>query len=298
MIGALSISIVKHSVRSLRSGGLPLFFAILMCALGMFSITAFGTLLWNFRAVARAVGESVAAVAFLDVDNAAAAEEARARMQLLPGVEQATLMTPEESLARAKKGLEGGAALDVAGLTMPWVVEVTPRFRLDDSPQARNDLVAAIDAIASVDEVVHPGGELARVDALLRLLHGTGVFLAVLISLVVVVVVSNAVRLTVLVRKDEIAIQKLVGASDTFVAAPLMLSGIVQGTVGALLGLVALGVAHSSLAQVVRVALSGVLGTFTLDPLPPSLLFLVVVAGAALGALGAGFSVGRYLRER
>lgn len=301
MIGALSFSIIKHSVRSLRSGGLPLFFAILMCALGLFSITAFGTLLWNFRAVARAVGESVAVVAFLDVDsvdNAAAAEEARASMQLLPGVQQASLMTPEEALRRAKKGLEGGAALDVAGLSMPWVVEVTPRFHLDDSPQARSELVTAITAVGGVDEVVHPGGELQRVDALLRLLHGAGIFLAVLISLVVVVVVSNAVRLTVLVRKDEIAIQKLVGASDVFVAAPLLLSGIVQGTVGAVVGLMALGIAHSSLAQVVRVALSGVLGTFTLDPLPPSLLLLVVVSGGALGAMGAGFSVGRYLRER
>ncbi len=298
MIVALTISVFKHTARSLRSGGLPLFFAILMCALGMFSLTAFSTLLWNFRAVARAVGESVAAVAFLDVDNAAGAQEARARLQLLPGVDQALLLTPEEALARAKRGLEGGAALDVAGLSMPWVVEVTPRFSLADSPGARADLIAAIGAVDGVDEVVHPGGELARVDALLRLLHGAGLFLAVLIGLVVVVVVSNAVRLTVLVRKDEIAIQKLVGASDTFVAAPLMLSGIVQGTVGAVIALLALGIVWSSLAQVVRMALSGVLGTFTFDPLPPSLLVLVVIAGAALGALGAGFSVARYLRER
>ncbi|HEY1098949.1 MAG TPA: FtsX-like permease family protein, partial [Myxococcota bacterium] len=258
MITALARSVVVHSGRSLKSGGLPLFFAVLMCALGMFSLTAFSTVLWNFRAVARAVGQTVAAVAFLDVDNAAAAAEARARIQLLPGVDQAVLLTPEESLARAKHGLEGGAALDVAGLTMPWVVEVTPRFSINDDDHARGALVAAIGGVDGVDEVVHPGGELERVDALLRLLHGAGLFLAVLIGLVVVVVVSNAVRLTVLVRKDEIAIQKLVGASDGFVAAPLMLSGIVQGTVGALLGLLALAAAWSSLSSVVRVALSGV----------------------------------------
>jgi cell division transport system permease protein len=297
MIVALALSVVKHSGRSLRSGGLPLFFAVLMCALGLFSLTAFGTLLWNFRSIAVTVGESVAAVAFLDVDSAAGAEEARAQLQLLPGVSRASLMTPDEALARARRGLEGAAALDVAGLTMPWVVELTPRFDLDNAT-ARTTLVAAAKAVPGVDEVVHPGGELERVDALLRLLHGAGLFLAVLISLVVVVVVSNAVRLTVLVRRDEIAIQKLVGASDTFVALPLLLSGVVQGTVGAVLGLLALAVAHSSLAQVVKVALSGVLGTFVLEPLPPSLLALVVVAGALLGAVGAGFSVTRYLRER
>lgn len=297
MITTITASVVRHGWRSLRSGGLPLFFAVLMTALGLFSITAFGTLLWNFRAMARQVGESVAAVAFLNVTDAAAAEETRARIQLTDGVAAATLMSPEQSLERARRGLEGGAALaDVAGLQMPWAVEVIPRFSLDDGDDARPALIIAIQKIDGVDEVLHPGGELSRIDALMRLLHGAGLFLASLICLVVVVVVSNAVRLTVLVRKDEIAIQKLVGASDAFVAAPLLLSGIAQGTVGALIGLCALGLAHSSLAQVVKVALSGALGTFSLQPLPTVVLLLVVVAGAALGALGAGLSVGRYLR--
>jgi len=297
MMLAVSSSVLKHGLRSLRSGGLPLFFAVLMSALGLFSMTAFGTLLWNFRTLAAAVSESVSAVAFLDVDGAAAAEEARATMQLLPGVERATLMTPEEVLARARRGLRGGAAKDVAGLQMPWVVEVIPRVTLEDSAAARTALVTAIEGIAGVDEVAHPGGELSRVDALLRLMYGAGAFLAVLIALVVVVVVSNAVRLMVLVRRDEIAIQKLVGASDAFVAAPLMLSGIVQGTLGGVLGLVALGIAHSSLAHVVSVALSGALGTIAFVPLPPLMLFLVVVAGGGLGAVGAALSVWRHLRE-
>jgi len=302
---AISLSVLKHGARSLRSGGLPLFFAVLMSALGLFSITAFSTLLWNFRALADSVSQSVAAVAFLDVDSAAAAEEARAQAQLLPNVERATLLTPEEALARARRGLSGMAGLaglpttiDAAGLQMPWVIEVIPSVSRSEDKDARAALLESLTRIDGVTDVAHPAGELKRVDALLRLLHGAGLFLGVLISLVVVVVVSNAVRLTVLVRKDEIAIQKLVGASDAFVGAPLMLSGIAQGTSGAILGVLALSIAHTSLAQVVKVALSGALGSFSFQPLPIGWLFLVVVAGGALGAIGAGLSVWRYVRER
>jgi cell division transport system permease protein len=298
MIVAVSSSVIKHGLRSLRHGGLPLFFAVVMSALGLFSMTAFGTLLWNFRTLSSAVSESVAAVAFLDLDvDGAGAQEVRARIQLLPGVDRCTVMTPDEVLVRARRGLRGGAALEGAGLQMPWVVEVIPRVTLQDSPEARAALVTAIGGVAGVDEVAHPGGELARVDALLRLMYGAGGFLAVLIALVVVVVVSNAVRLMVLVRKDEIAIQKLVGASDAFVAAPLMLTGIAQGIGGALLGLLALGVAHSSLARVVGVALSGTMGALAFEPLPPWVLALVVVGGGVLGLVGAGLSVWRLLRE-
>jgi cell division transport system permease protein len=298
---ALSTSVLRHGWRSVRSGGLPFFFAVLMTALGLFSLTAFGTLLWNFRTVARAVGESVAAVAFLDErigeQGAAAAEELRAQIELTDGVAAARLITPEQALERARRGLGGGEALRAsAGLSMPWVVEVVPRFSLvgDDD---RAVLVQKIAALAGVAEVMHPAGELRRVDALMRLMNGAGAFLAVLIGLVVIVVVSNAVRLTVLVRRDEIAIQKLVGASDAFVALPLLLSGLMQGVLGSLCALGALGLASTSLAQLARVALSGALGTFTVAAPPAWMLLGVVVAGATLGVLGAMLSVARYLRS-
>jgi cell division transport system permease protein len=298
---ALATSVVRHGWRSVRSGGLPFFFAILMTALGLFSLTAFGTLLWNFRNVARAVGESVAAVAFLNdavaEQGAAAAEEVRARIALLPGVGSARLITPEEALDRARRGLGGGEALrGSVGLQMPWVIEVAPRFSLSGEDE-RGLLVRRLGTVTGVAEVMHPAGELRRVDALMQLLNGAGVFLAVLISLVVIVVVSNAVRLTVLVRRDEIAIQKLVGASDAFVALPLLLSGVVQGVTGALCALAALAAASSSLSQVARVALSGALGAFRVDTPPSWMLLLVVVSGAALGALGASLSIMRFLRS-
>jgi cell division transport system permease protein len=292
---------LRHGWRSIRSGGVPFFFAVFVTSLGLYSLTAFGTLLWNFRTIARIVGESVAAVAFLDEkvseQGAFAAEEIRARIALLPGVGAARLLTPEDAIERARRGLGTGEALrGTAGLTMPWVVEVIPAFALAGDDE-RDALVVRVQGIDGVDEVMHPAGELHRVDALMRLLNGAGAFLALLIALVVVVVVSNAVRLTVLVRRDEIAIQKLVGASDAFVAVPLLLSGVVQGVLGAGLALAALAASSTSLAQVARVALSGALGTFRVEVPPLWMLASVVAFGAALGAVGALLSVVRFLRS-
>lgn len=323
---AFSTSMLRHGARSVKSGGLPFFFATLMTALGAFSLGAYVTLLVNFQHLASTVGESVAAVAFLNVSSAREAEEIRATLALDPRVREAKLVSPEDALARARRGLgDAGKALEgSAGLRMPWIVEVTPRFDprlalpsltgdglvgLDGAagPGAagtglgeqdeRDALVASMQKMPGVDEVMHPGGEVKRVDALMRLLHGAGAFLGVLIALVVIVVVSNAVKITVFQRRDEIAIMKLVGATDLFVRAPFLLSGLVQGTGGALLGLLALAVAHASLARVVKVALSGALGTFVLDPMPASMGALLLLGGAALGVVGAALSVRKLLRE-
>lgn len=293
----MASSVLRHGLRSVRSGGLPFFFATLMTGLGLFSLGAYATLLVNFQRLASTVGESVAAVAFLNVASAAEAEEIRATIALDPRVREARLVTPEQALQRAKRGLgNAGAALQgSAGLEMPWVIEITPRFDVAQV-DARGALTVAVRAIDGVDEVMHPGGEIERVTALMGLLHGAGAFLGVLIGLVVIVVVSNAVKITVFQRKDEIAIMKLVGATDLFVRTPFLLSGLVQGTLGALLGLAALAIAHASLAGVVKVALSGALGAFVLEPMPLSLWLLLLVSGAVLGVLGAVLSVGRFLR--
>jgi cell division transport system permease protein len=289
--------VLRHGARSVRSGGLPFFFATLMTGLGLFSLGAYATLLVNFQRLTSTVGESVAAVAFLDVDSAAEAEEIRATIALDVRVRSAQLITPEDALARAKRGLgSASAALEgSAGLKMPWVVQMTPRFDVT-AGDARGALTEAVKAIDGVADVMHPGGELRRIEALMRLLHGAGAFLGVLIGLVVVVVVSNAVKITVFQRKDEIAIMKLVGATDLFVRAPFLLSGLVQGTLGAMLGLGALAVTHASLAGIVRVALSGALGAFVLEPMPVSLWLSLLASGAVLGICGAALSVGRFLR--
>lgn len=309
---AFSSSVLRHGARTVRSGGLPFFFATLMTALGLFSLGAYATLLVNFQRVASTVGESVAAVAFLDVESAGEAEEIRAKIALHERVRTAVLVTPEDALARARRGLgTAGAALEgSAGLEMPWVIEVTPRFDVTfPSPSASASASAGastmmpqaalardIAAIAGVDEVMSPGGELERVTALMRLLHGAGAFLGLLIGLVVIVVISNAVKITVFQRKDEIAIMKLVGATDAFVRAPFLMSGLVQGTLGALLGLGALALAHASLAGMVRVALSGALGAFVLEPMPSSLWLGLLLAGAGFGVAGAALSVRRFMR--
>ncbi len=294
---AVVTSMIRHGGRSVRSGGLPFFFATLMTALGAFSIGAYATLLVNFQRLASTVGESVALVAFLNVDSAAAADELRARAALMPDVKEAVLVTPEEALARARRGLgDAGRALEgSAGLTMPWVIEVTPRFDLGGATD-REALARRLQETSGVDEVMHPAGEVKRIDALMRLLYGAGAFLGVLIALVVIVVVSNATKLTVLQRREEIAIMKLVGATDVFVRTPLVLAGLVQGTLGASIGLLALLLAHASLAGLVKVALSGALGTFLLEPMPPWLWVALMAGGALLGVMGAALSVRRFLR--
>lgn len=296
MSGSLLLTLFRQGVRNVRHGGLPFFFATLMCALGLFGLAVYSTVLINLQRVADSVGESVGAVLFLDVETAVEAEEVRANVLSVAGVGAARLVTPEEALARVKRSLgEAGGVLvdDAAGVGLGWVVEVQPRL---ESGVTAETLASALSEVRGVDEVMHPGGEVERVRALMRLLRGAGVFLALLIAMVTVIVVSNTVKLTLFARREEIAIMKLVGATDTFVRVPFVFEGFIQGVIGAAGALVALYVLHATIAGLLQVALSSALGAFELEPLPLAGALAILVGGAVLGAFGAVMSVGRFLR--
>src|SRR3712207_7124856 len=55
-----------------------------------------------------------------------------------------------------------------------------------------------------------------------------------------ILLISNAIRLSIFARRKEIEVMKLVGASDSFVRTPFVFEGLVQGLIGA--GLAALTV--------------------------------------------------------
>lgn len=288
-------AMARHGARSLRSGGFPALFATMMVAVGALALSVYATLVLNIERVGLGVGRSVAAVAFLDVRSAAEAEEVRATCALEPRVAEARLISPEAALARARHAL-GDAARGLdgsAGIHMPWVVEVAPRAAQDVDVAA---LLAALRAIKGVEEVVHPSADVARVEALLRLLHGGGLVLGGLLAAVVVLVVSNALKIAVFHRRDEIAVLKLVGATDAFVRVPFLVSGGVQGLVGAGLGLAGLVALHATLDRLAGEVLASAAGAFTLVPLPAAHGGALVVGGGVLGVVGAALAVGRFVR--
>jgi len=287
---------VRQSFRNMHKGGVWFLFATTMCTLGMFALSVFLTVVMNFKQVADEMGESIGAVAFLNVDTPAQAHGVQQRMQRMPGVQRAQLVTPEQAKARMAKALPPEAAGAVIDVDMPYVIDISFTVaNTQETPTSINTL-AAMAQIPGVDEVMHPGGELEKVRALGKVLVGGASFLGVVIALVTIVVISNTVRLTLFARREEIGIMKLVGAADWYVRVPFLIEGAVQGVVGAAIALVLCYGAHASFAGWVQLALSTTLGAFDVARLPFDVAGALLLSGGVLGFLGAALSIGRFLR--
>jgi cell division transport system permease protein len=109
-----------------------------------------------------------------------------------------------------------------------------------------------------------------------------------------VLLILNTIQLAIFARRREVAVMKLVGATNWFIRVPFMLEGLVEGLVGA--------GAAVAVVTVVRNLLAGAVGDNTLGNqlLPPSgdvvgTGIFVLLAGMVLGAVGSAFAVRRFL---
>jgi len=106
--------------------------------------------------------------------------------------------------------------------------------------------------------------------------------------------ILNTIRMAIYARRREVAVMKLVGATNWFIRVPFMFEGLVQGLIGAVgaFGVVFVvrnfaqhAVRHVELFHEFAVSTNEVIGTG---------IFLVVV-GMIVGALGSAVAVSRFL---
>jgi cell division transport system permease protein len=134
-----------------------------------------------------------------------------------------------------------------------------------------------------------------RLHALLALGRSAVLMLAGLLGFALVVVTFNTIRLQILTQHQEIAVSRLLGATDPFIRRPFYWFGSLQGALGGLvaLGTMALGV-EALAAPVARLAETyGAVFALSGPDLEASLA--IVAFAAFLGWLGAAISVRRHL---
>jgi cell division transport system permease protein len=120
-------------------------------------------------------------------------------------------------------------------------------------------------------------------------------FLVVFVGAIALIV--NTIQLAIFSRRREIAVMKLVGATNWFIRVPFMLEGLIDGIVGAALAFGAIYLFRDTIASFVSnntlVTQGNSLAVTPGDALMTGLFVLAV--GAVVGAGGSAFAVRRYL---
>ena len=111
--------------------------------------------------------------------------------------------------------------------------------------------------------------------------------------------ISNTVAIGISVRREEIAIMKLIGASDFVVRAPFMLEGMILGLVGAAIPLIVIYfIYNKAIGYVMQefAVLNSILAFLPVEQIFYTLVPIALILGVGIGFLGSGLTVRRHLR--
>jgi cell division transport system permease protein len=207
-------------------------------------------------------------------------------------------VSPKAALDRLVHEL-GSAAESLRGLPedpLPPSLEVRiPEGRR--APDALRALAAELRALPAVTGVDYGEQAVERLHAMARALRWAGLLAFAVLVGATLIIVSATLQLAIYARREEVEIQKLVGATDRFVQAPFLLEGVVQGLAGALLAVVALGVFRQTAGPQLASLFSFLrLPTVATGPSPWLEAAQLAAVGATLGLAGSYLAVHRFLR--
>ena len=151
----------------------------------------------------------------------------------------------------------------------------------------QDDLVTYIESLDKVRKVNRSDSVASMLTDFNRLVSYVSVAIIGLLLAVSVFLISNTVATGIAVRKEEIAIMRLIGAKNSFIKAPFLIEGIVIGLVGAIFPLILLYFLYNKLITYVGTQFTGL--SNVMDFLPAAQLFQTLLpVGMALG-VGIGF---------
>ena len=229
-----------------------------------------------------------------DVSEAGAHKLAQ-QVRALPTVSGVDFISREAAFAEFKRDSGFGAALNTLDSNpLPAVLIVRPAA---SDPIAVETLVTSLARLPGVDLAQLDIEWLRRLASLLQLAERGVLLLAVLLSLAVLLIIGNTIRLVVVTRQTEIEIVQLVGGTPAFIRRPFLYTGLLQGLFGGLLAWLLVDVSLLFLNGPAQ-ELAGLYGSgFGLNGLGLSAGVTLALGGAALGWAGARMAVGQQLRR-
>src|SRR5216683_401259 len=205
-----------------------------------------------------------------------------------PEVHSAVYVSEDSALARARAELVEfrDVLQELERNPLPASIEVKLKPQYRDAEHVR-DVAERLGGFGFVDDVRFGRDWVEKLDRLRQIAAAVGLVVGAAFAVVAIIIIGTTIRMAVLQRGREIAIMRLVGATNGFIRRPFLLQGAIKGMLG---GLVAVGLSYGAYALINRWLIQAAFFS--------NLQALAIVGfGTLIGLFGSAASVGRHLRR-
>ena len=163
----------------------------------------------------------------------------------------------------------------------------------------QQELVKYLESLAGVREVKQSESIANMLTDFNRLVGYVSMGIIAILFAVAIFLISNTVSVGIAVRREEIAIMKLIGAADYFVKAPFYVEGIMIGLAGSILPMVILYSIYGRLIGFVTDKfnfLSNLMTFLSVDDVFQTLAPVAIILGIGIGFVGSGLTIRKHLK--
>ena len=270
----------------------------------IFLFGLFFSLLINFRYIVKNAEEGVAVtVLFDDGVDQATINSIGEQIKAYKGVTKVEYVSAEEAWDEWSKQYFGYTELES---------EMAEGFKNDnplansssysvyvDKIEHQDALVKYIEGLDGVREVNQLKGATQTLSSFNTLLTYISVAIILILLCVAVFLISNTVAIGISIRKEEIGIMKLIGATNFFVRAPFLIEGMIIGLIGAIIPLVLLFVMYKKVIEYVLTKfsmLSSVVQFMSVTQVFEVLTPVALILGMGIGLFGSVITIRKHLR--
>ena len=163
----------------------------------------------------------------------------------------------------------------------------------------QDSLVKYLETVDGISKVNQSAMAATMLSSMNSLIAYVSLAIILILFLVSVFLISTTVAMGITVRREEIAIMKLIGATDFVVRAPFVIEGLILGLFGAALPLIAVYFVYNRVIGYMRErfeALASLLQFLTVQEVFVTLVPVALIMGAGIGLIGCYFTVRKNLR--
>ena len=292
----MTILFFKRAVEDFRNNRLLNIITLLTISLSILIVSAFILFFTNTNEIMNFWKKGLRVMAYLKpkMPDAQLTDLSR-RIQSISGVETVRFVSKQEAFTQLKAQMKRQASLfdNLAQNPLPDAFEI----RMNAATQTWDKvefLAAEIEALDEVQEVEYGQRWLGRYTHILNLFRLTGYAMCSIFFMAAVFIVANTIRLVIYSRRDEIEIMRLVGAAERFIKVPFYFQGLLQGALGAGIGLAILFFAY--LAIVSNIEQGWFSGLFQIRFLSPFMSGAIILISMLVGWFGSYLSLKQYLK--
>ncbi|WP_088104258.1 permease-like cell division protein FtsX [Halalkalibacter urbisdiaboli] len=287
---------IKEGTKNLGRNGWMTFASISAVAVMLFVVGVFLLLIMNMNNIASTVESDVEIHVYIDLTaSPEQQDELRAQIETTPHVESIDYMTKDEGLNELIDSLdEQGAVFESIRAENPLNDKFVVRAM---DPQLTEQVAVKIEQMPYVERVNYGKDWIERLFAVTNFVRTVGLLLVLGMMFTAMFLIANTIKLTIVARKREIQIMKLVGATNGFIRWPFFVEGMLLGIIGAIVPIILIGLGYSYIYE--NFGQRAELVFFSLLPVFPhvwNIAGLLLIIGAFIGVWGSMMSVRKFLK--